>query len=97
WISPLYLHDALPILPTATDILRGDDLSDYLARKDVPDFIRPGAYGPRQSTGWSWNRLRNINYFLENNNDESVSAEIRNHYNGLRSEERRVGKEHITR
>jgi len=79
----LYTNSFYTILPTPTDILRGDNMSDYVARKDVPDFIRPGAFGPRQSSGWSWSDLRNINYFLENNKNESISKEIRDHYNGL--------------
>ncbi|MEI5983344.1 RagB/SusD family nutrient uptake outer membrane protein [Sphingobacterium sp. PU5-4] len=33
--------------------------------------------------GWSWGRLRNINYFLENYTKASVSDEIKNHYAGL--------------
>ncbi len=33
--------------------------------------------------GWSWGRLRNINYFLENYTKASVSEEIKNHYAGL--------------
>ncbi len=79
----LYTNSFFTLLPTYTDILRGDNLSDYVARKDVPDFIREGAFGPRQSSGWTWSDLRNINYFLENNNDPAVSPEVRAHYNGL--------------
>ncbi|SMC86141.1 RagB/SusD family nutrient uptake outer membrane protein [Pedobacter nyackensis] len=79
----LYTTSFYTLLPTYTDILRGDNMSDYVARKDVPDFIREGAYGPRQSTGWTWADLRNINYFLENNVNPSVSKEVREHYNGL--------------
>lgn len=79
----LYSNSFYDILPTASDILRGDAMSDYIARKEVPDFIRPGAYGPRQSTGWNWSELRNINYFIENNNNISVPEETRNHYTGI--------------
>ncbi|ACU05187.1 RagB/SusD family nutrient uptake outer membrane protein [Pedobacter heparinus] len=79
----LYATSFYTLLPTYTDILRGDNMSDYIARKDVPDFIRDGAYGPRQSTGWTWTDLRNINYFLENNVNTSIPKEVREHYNGL--------------
>ncbi len=71
------------ILPTAGDIIRGDALADYSARTQVDDFLRQGAYGPRQSSGWNWRPLRNINYFLENNTNPAVSAETRRHYNAL--------------
>lgn len=33
--------------------------------------------------GWSWGRLRNINYFLENYNKANVTSQIKNHYVGL--------------
>ncbi|MFZ4261396.1 RagB/SusD family nutrient uptake outer membrane protein [Sphingobacterium sp. HJSM2_6] len=35
------------------------------------------------TSGWSWSRLRNINYFLENYQKAKVSDEIKNHYVGL--------------
>ncbi|WP_316809829.1 RagB/SusD family nutrient uptake outer membrane protein [Pedobacter heparinus] len=79
----LYTTSFYTLLPTHTEILRGDNMSDYIARKDVPDFIRDGAYGPRQSTGWTWADLRNINYFLENNVNPAIPTEIREHYSGL--------------
>lgn len=76
----LYSNSFYTNLPTSNDILRGDNMADYVARKDVPDFFRAGAFGPRQSSGWTWTALRNINYFLENNNSSAVSPEIRAHY-----------------
>jgi hypothetical protein len=38
-----------------------DAMSDYLAVRAVPDFIREGAFGANNSSGWSWSDLRNIN------------------------------------
>ena len=35
------------------------------------------------TTGWTWTRLRNINYFLQNYNRAEVSQEVKNHYAGL--------------
>ena len=35
------------------------------------------------NTGWSWSRLRDINYFLENYSKAQVSEAIKNHYAGL--------------
>lgn len=35
------------------------------------------------TSGWSWSRLRNINYFLENYQKASVTDEVKNHYAGL--------------
>lgn len=33
--------------------------------------------------GWSWGRLRNINYFLDNYRKANVAPAVRNHYAGL--------------
>jgi hypothetical protein len=61
----------------------GDAMSDYLAVRSVPDFVRPGAYGANNSDGWSWTDLRNINYFIENCNDPKVPVAVRNNYIGI--------------
>jgi starch-binding outer membrane protein, SusD/RagB family len=72
------------ILPTANNQVRGDEMSDFAARTQIPDFLRDGAYGPRQSSGWDWRALRNINFFLENAlPTPEVSEEARTHYKGL--------------
>src|SRR5688500_10885478 len=51
---------------------REDVLSDYLAVKAVDNFIREGSFGANTSSGWTWTDLRNINYFIQNNNDPAV-------------------------
>lgn len=79
----LYANSFYDILPDANSVHRGDEMADYSARTQVPDFLREGAFGPRQSSGWSWTGLRNINYFLEHVNNPSLSADVRNHYTGL--------------
>ncbi|MGG5578411.1 RagB/SusD family nutrient uptake outer membrane protein [Myroides sp. C15-4] len=79
----LYAKSFYQILPTTNEILRGDNMADYIVRKDVPTFFRAGAFGPKQSTGWSWGQLRNVNYFLEQNTSNQIDRETRNHYNGL--------------
>ena len=79
----LYSNSFYTNLPTSNDIIRGDNMGDFVARKDIPDFFRAGAFGPRQSSGWSWTALRNINYFLENNHAQEVPVEVRNHYTAL--------------
>ncbi|MEJ7739628.1 MAG: RagB/SusD family nutrient uptake outer membrane protein [Chitinophagaceae bacterium] len=60
-----------------------DAMSDYLAVRAVPDFIREGAYGANNSSGWTWTDLRNINYFIQNCNDPAVPAAVRNNYLGI--------------
>lgn len=79
----LYSNSFYNILPSAGTQVRGDDMSDFAARTQVPDFLLPGAYGPRQSTGWTWTDLRNINYFIANCTNPAVSESVRNNYIGL--------------
>jgi hypothetical protein len=77
----LYSYSFYSILPQGSTRL--DAMSDYLAIKAVPDFIRKDAFAPVLSSGWTWTDLRNINYFIVNNNDPRVPAEARRHYQGV--------------
>jgi hypothetical protein len=77
----LYTYSLYNILPQGST--RQDAMSDYLAIKEIPDFIRKDAFAPVLSSGWSWGDLRNINYFIVNNNDPRVSPETRRHYQGV--------------
>ncbi len=79
----LYSNSFYDVLPTANDIHRSDAMSDYLARSQAPDFLIEGAFGPRQSSDWTWTKLRNLNYFLENNVNLAIPEATRRHYNGL--------------
>ncbi|WP_158962548.1 RagB/SusD family nutrient uptake outer membrane protein [Myroides fluvii] len=79
----LYAKSFYQILPTTNEILRGDNMADFIVRKDVPNFFRPGAFGPKQSSGWTWGQLRNVNYFLEHNISKQIDLETKNHYNGI--------------
>jgi hypothetical protein len=60
-----------------------DAMTDYLAVKAVPDFIRQGGFGANNSSGWTWRDLRNVNYFIENCNNPAVPENIRNNYLGI--------------
>ena len=77
----LYAYSFYSILPQGNT--RQDAMSDYLAIRAVPDFIRKDAFAPVLSSGWSWGDLRNINYFIVNNNDPRVPDEARRHYQGV--------------
>ncbi len=79
----LYANSFYDNLPTANDIIRSDEMADFAARTQVPDLIRDGAYGPRQSSGWTWTALRNINYFIENATNPAIPADVRRHYIGV--------------
>ncbi|AOM81054.1 RagB/SusD family nutrient uptake outer membrane protein [Pedobacter steynii] len=79
----LYANSFYKLLPRASDAHKGDAMSDYGARSQAPNFLIPGAFGSRQSDGWKWDNLRNINYFLENNHDPKVPAAVRIQYTAL--------------
>lgn len=79
----LYANSFYTIIPNAGNIMRGDAMSDYAARTEVPDYLRPNVYNATQSSGWDWGDLRNINYFLANNNNTNVAEDVRNNYNGI--------------
>ena len=78
YTNSFYGMDFLPKNSTSQDAM-----SDYLAVKSVPDFIREGGFAANNSSGWTWKDLRNINYFIENCNDPAVSATVRNNYLGI--------------
>jgi hypothetical protein len=78
----LYTGSFYNNLPSAGDVVRADNMSDYAARTDVPTFLTASGFGPNQSSGWSWTALRNINYFLENNTNPNIPEHVRNNYSG---------------
>lgn len=79
----LYAYSFYDILPDANAIHRGDEMSDYGARTQAPDFLREGGFNSRQSTGWTWTQLRNINYFIENCTNPKIPEDVRKNYIGL--------------
>ncbi len=82
----LYTNSFYEYLPSADNITRGDAMSDYGATDALNsiDFVIPGAYtAETHNSGWDWGRLRNINYFLQNNTNEEIPADVRAHYDGL--------------
>lgn len=83
----LYANSFYDIVPGTGDMMRGDNMSDYGVRTQVPDYLRQGVYNATQSTGWDqisdWGQLRNINYFIDNCNDTAVSLDVRENYIGI--------------
>ena len=77
----LYANSFYSILPGRTTSL--DAMADYMAVKSVPTFVQEGSFAPNLSSGWTWTDLRNINYFLANNNDPTVPADVRLNYQGI--------------
>lgn len=77
----LYVNSFYSILPGRSTNL--DAMSDYLAVKSVFTFVQENAFSATLGTGWSWTDLRNINYFIVNNNDPNVPLDIRKNYMGI--------------
>lgn len=78
----LYANSFYLDLPDGNEIVRGDDLSDYLVGRTPSNYIY-GSFGATQATGWSWGALRKVNYFLEHAGQAKISAEAMNHYLAL--------------
>ncbi|MCW3088525.1 MAG: RagB/SusD family nutrient uptake outer membrane protein, partial [Sediminibacterium sp.] len=95
----LYANSFYNILPTANNIHTADNMSDYAARRDAPQFVRAGAYSSSISDNtsasaynvvalgpdfeWGWGSLRNVNYFIANNNDPAVPNDVKANYMGI--------------
>lgn len=79
----MYANSFYLDLPTGNDLVRADAMSDYLAARTVPEYLRESGFSATQSSGWDWSALRNINFFLENSHKAEVREEVRNHYNAV--------------
>lgn len=77
-----------------TGLLTMNSRGSYLSDQDTDDKATTGAMeiktmmtgtptSQNVTSGWSWSRLRNINYFLDNYGKASVTQEIKDHYAGL--------------
>jgi hypothetical protein len=81
----LYTNSFYNILPNADTIpvFRADAMADFSARTSFPDFLRPGVFDARQSSGWNWTDLRSFNYFIQNCTNPAIPLAQRQHYIGL--------------
>jgi starch-binding outer membrane protein, SusD/RagB family len=78
----LYTNSFYTMLPNGNGSTTLDAMSDYLAVKEIPTFLQ-AAFAPTNSSGWVWDDLRNINYFLQYNVDPAVPVDVRKNYNGI--------------
>ena len=77
-----YSYSFYNVLPSRSNAFQRNTTLDYGPKNNLSG-MEVGAYTVNSSTSWSWSALRNINFFLENNVNESVSENIRNNYNGI--------------
>ncbi|MGQ8336117.1 RagB/SusD family nutrient uptake outer membrane protein [Sunxiuqinia sp. A32] len=79
-----YVYSFYNMLPSGSSLNQVEvDLVDFGAINNISSFITENAYSETSSGGWSWGDLRNINYFIENCVEESVSESVRNNYIGI--------------
>ncbi|KQB99040.1 RagB/SusD family nutrient uptake outer membrane protein [Pedobacter sp. Hv1] len=62
---------------------QSSDNTATTAAVEVKNVMAGSTSAQNITSGWSWSRLRNINYFLESYKKASVSNEVKNHYAGL--------------
>jgi starch-binding outer membrane protein, SusD/RagB family len=70
-------------MPNANTITNGDNLSDYISGNNIPSLMLPST-NANSVGGWSWGALRNINYFLDNyNNNPAIPWAVRSGYGAV--------------
>ncbi|MEB2775382.1 RagB/SusD family nutrient uptake outer membrane protein [Algoriphagus sp. D3-2-R+10] len=70
------------MLPGGLEVVQSDELGDFTSKNQSPTFIS-GTYSSVDEGAWNWTDLRNINYFLENFDQEVIPQEARDHYEGI--------------
>ncbi|WP_285056396.1 RagB/SusD family nutrient uptake outer membrane protein [Pedobacter ginsengisoli] len=79
----LYVNSFYGSLPDGPGIYQADVMTDITVPNAVPNYIS-GKLSVQDAAVWSFSALRNINYFLENyNNNPSIPAKARNHFAGI--------------
>lgn len=77
-----YAYSFYNVLPDNGSAYNRNATFDWGAKNSIGG-MEVGAYTVNSSTSWSWTALRNINFFLENNTNESVDIKVRNNYSGI--------------
>ncbi|WP_461787625.1 RagB/SusD family nutrient uptake outer membrane protein [Pedobacter sp.] len=73
------------MVPEGGAIFKGDALADITVPNGVDQYLTP-QYTAQQAGGWgltAWEQLRNVNYFIVNNNNPAIAVSVRNHYTGI--------------
>lgn len=80
-------------IPSAATITGTDNTSDYITGNTIPPLMSAStnannpvadpAPNGNNNGGWSWTVLRNINYFLDNDNNTKIPVPVRNNFNGV--------------
>ena len=79
-----YVYSFYNMLPSGSELNQIEvDLVDFGAINSINSYITLNAYSEEVSSGWDWDDLRNVNYFIENCIDESIDESVRNNYIGI--------------
>jgi len=70
------------MLPGGLEVVQADEMGEYTSKNQSPSYIA-GSYTSVNEGAWNWTDLRNINFFLENFDNEAIPQEARNHYEGI--------------
>lgn len=72
------------MFPNATDqSIVEQSLVDYGATNTLSGFTLLNSFSENNSSGWDWEDLRNLNYFIANCTNPAVPESVRNNYLGL--------------
>lgn len=80
----LYINGLLSI--PGTGIYYDDQKSDNMAttgQLEIKNVLTGSPTSRNLTDGWDWDRLRNINYFLDNYNKAQVTQDVKDHYAGM--------------
>jgi len=77
----MYVNSFYDVFPRRNTIFSVP--SYYAAWPTVTRYLNPGLFSPDDQGGWSWGTLRNINFFIVNNNDPALSQTVRDNYTGI--------------
>lgn len=76
----LYTNEFYTMLPSASTLY--SETADYIVKNILSDEVRGTRLVPSSSSMWSWNRLRDINFFLEHAH-QCTDVKVREEYVGL--------------
>ena len=77
-----YVYGFYNYLPDYSLAHRINVMQDHSAKTSIGTYEQ-GAYTASTSTSWSWSSIRNVNYFIQYNNEPTVPEEVRNNYSGI--------------
>lgn len=90
----MYIYSFYQNMPTAGEIYgdgnpledkywNGDNFSDITTVSYSNVYLIEGGWTSQDETLWTWNELRNINYFLAHYRQADVPEDKKNHYAGI--------------